>query len=91
MATGGQNAAAIGSGQWGICGNITITDGVNCVTANKSAGTPGPYSIGKGYENEYRNSTCGTITIGGTVYYDGSAFRNGGDAYLANSPLTYQP
>ena len=91
MATGGQNAAAIGSGQWGGCGNITITDGVNCVTANKSARTPGPYSIGKGFENEYRNSTCGTITIGGTVYYDGSAFRNGGDAYLANSPLTYQP
>ena len=31
----------------------------------------------------------GTVTIGGTVYYDGSAFQNGGDTYLATSPFSW--
>lgn len=90
-ATAGTDAAAIGSGRFGHCGNITITNGVTRVTANKSATNPGPYSIGKGYYNVYNPSTCGTITIGGTVYYDGTNFQNGGDTYLATSPLEYQP
>ena len=31
------------------------------------------------------------IVIGGTVYYDGTAFQNGGETYLAHSPLVYEP
>ena len=45
------------------------------------------YAIGLG--NQY--STCGTITIGGTVYYDGTNFQNGGESYLAANPFTYEP
>ena len=33
--------------------------------------------------------TCGTVTIGGTEYYDGSAYENEGATYLATSPLVY--
>lgn len=66
-ATGGINAAAIGSGCWSHCGAIIIENSVTRVTANKSAKAPGPYSIGKGFGNSAYASTCGTITIGGTV------------------------
>lgn len=84
-ATGGSFGAGIGSGSYsdGVCGNITITIGVTKVTATN--GDVGNYSIGKGY-----NSTkIGTITIGGTVYWDGSNYLNDGAAYLATSPLKY--
>ena len=48
------------------------------------------------------NATCGTIIIGctldtngnpvgGTKYWENNAAVNGGDTYLATSPLTYQP
>ena len=90
-ATGGNSAAAIGAGLVGHCGNVTIGSGVIRVTANINAANPGPYSIGKGYSVGEHVSTCGTITIGNTVYYDGSAFQNGGETYLATSPLVYQP
>ena len=53
FATGGYNYAGIGGS---FCGNITITDGVNSVTA--TAGTEAPYSIGTGH---------GTVTIGDVV------------------------
>ena len=45
------------------------------------------FTIGKSI-NDY---TCGTVKIGGTTYYDGSDFQNGGDSYLAASPFTYRP
>lgn len=91
-ATAGERAAAIGAGYTGHCGNVTIGSGFTRVTANKSGGeNPGPYSIGLGRNSLSVTSTCGTVTIGGTVYYDGSAFQNGGDTYLATSPLVYQP
>ena len=76
-AIGGNEAAGIGSGVSAICGNITITNGVNKVTAIK--GSDAPYSIGKGYHDD---STCGTITIGGTV-------RNQED--FTGSTFIYQP
>jgi len=80
-ATAGNAAAGIGCGEGSACGSITITSGVICVTANKSATTPGPYSIGKG--NDYgHTSTCGTITIGGTV-------RSQED--FTGSTFTYEP
>ena len=33
----------------------------------------------------------GAITIGGTVYHNGSSFQNDGATYLAQSPLVYEP
>ena len=87
-ATGGYGAAGIGSGDSGGCGNITITTGVTSVTAKKSEGYPAPNSIGAGSTNS-GTSTCGTVTIGGMVYWDGSAYQNGGDTYLIQSPLVY--
>ena len=65
-ASGGQGAAGIGGGYHASCGNITITTGVTQVTATKGAGANN--SIGAG-----NDGTCGTVTIGGTVYWDGSA------------------
>lgn len=64
------------------CRSITITSDVNSVTATK-APSYAPNSIGAG-----GNSTgCGPITIGGIVYWDGTAYQNGGDTYLQTSPL----
>jgi hypothetical protein len=88
-ATGGSYCAGIGSGFGATCGHITITDGVTRVTANK--GTDATYSIGRDKDGDQR--TTGTITIGGTVYYDSEekAFRKDGGTYLATSPLVYTP
>ena len=90
-ATGGENnsntgtGAGIGSGRNGTCGNITIANTVTKVTA--TAGPNAPYSIGKGS----LGGSCGTVTIGGTKYWENNAAVNGGDTYLATSPLIYQP
>ena len=62
-AYGGSAAAGIGSSMNFNCGNITITSGVNSVTAYKGNGAT--YSIGKG-----KYSNCGTITIGDLVTGD---------------------
>lgn len=67
-ATGGKKAAAIGSGSQGKCGTITISGDVTRIKATK--GTDAPCSIGKGKDG-VATSTCGTITIGGTVYAEG--------------------
>jgi len=88
-ATGGLNAAGIGTGysfsdRTNSCASITITDGVTQVTATKGSGAPN--SIGKG---DGSGASCGTVTIGGTIYWDGSAYQNGGDTYLPTSPLVY--
>ena len=86
---GGEYAAGIGTGSgssglgYSTCGTITISGG--SVTAEKAK--KAICSIGRGSNV----STCGTITIGGTVYWDGTAYQNGGDTYLTTSPLTYQP
>ena len=88
-AKGGENnsgvgtGAGIGSGKNGTCGNITIANTVTKVTATSSNA---PHSIGKGTDG-----TCGTVTIGGTKYWENNAAVNGGDTYLATSPLIYQP
>ncbi len=84
-ATGGTEGAGIGSGSNGSeCGAITITSGVTKVTATK--GSDHAQCIGAG-----ENSSRGTITIGGTVYWNGSDYENGGEDYLTNSPLVYDP
>ena len=68
-ATGGRRAAAIGSGEDSFCSDITI-GGSAYVTATKGEGSP--YCIGLGKNGTVGENTSGTITIGGTVYYDSS-------------------
>lgn len=90
-ATGGKGAAAIGACDDKSCGYITITDGVTRVEATKGgdgAWGGSPLSIGKGADPE---CGCGTVTIGGTVYWNGSEYQNDGYAYLSQSPLVYYP
>lgn len=78
VATGGANAAGIGTGRAAKCGTITITDGVDVVTATKGEGSP--CSIGKGKDGT-DPAACGKITIGGDEYPDG----------ISQSPFTYDP
>ena len=85
-ATGAAFSPGIGSGLCGHCGNITITNDVTCVTATK--GDDATYSIGYGELGK-----CGKITIGGIEYYGGGGegFQNGGEEYLSQSPLVFEP
>ena len=91
-ATGGGRSAGIGSGfsNDASCGTITITAGVTRVTA-----TAGGNAAGEGWTNPKNSigvgdkASCGTVTIGGTVYWDGSSYKNGGDTYLTQDTLTY--
>jgi len=84
-ARGGSYSSAIGGARTSPCFNITITNEVTRVTAYK--GDDAPYSIGPGSGGQIN----GSITIGGTVYHNGSSFQNGGETYLAQSPLVYEP
>ena len=90
-AIGGNSATGIGNGSGYsdpvVCGDITIANTVTKVTATK--GTNAPHSIGMGNSNN--SATCGTVTIGGTKYWENNAAVNGGDTYLATSPLIYDP
>ena len=90
-ATGSGKAAGIGNGFDGSYTDITITVGVTHLTATKG----GDNSIGNGSHSD----GCGKVTIGctldsdgkpvgGTVYYDGANYLNGGMEYLWQSPLT---
>ena len=81
-ATGGGTAAGIGGGEAAACGSITIADGVTKVTATK--GEDATHSIGEGF-----GGYCGAVTIGGTVYYDGSDYQNDGATYLAQDEIEY--
>ena len=81
-AIGGDYAPGIGSVVGEECGDITIADTVEKVTATK--GEYAPYSIGTdGY------STCGTITIGGKVYYEDGEYENGCEEYLTQDTIVY--
>ena len=80
-AIGGFGAPGIGSGFGEGCGDITIADTVEKVTATK--GEYASYSIGT------EGSTCGTITIGGKVYYEDGDYVNGGEEYLAQDTIVY--
>ena len=81
-ATGGTSGAGIGSGCDGSCGSIEITTDVTQVTATKDNRAPNSIGAGSG-------GSCGTVTIGGTVYWNGSAYENGGDTYLFKSTILY--
>ena len=76
IAIGGDGGAGIGSGVDNAgCGDITITDGVDQVTATRG-GSSSPNSIGSGFL-----SSCGTVTVGDTDYTSG----------LPVSPFSYVP
>ena len=70
IASGGKWSPAIGSCGKGSCGNITITNANNQTSVSATKGGGGLYCIGNGGED----STCGTITIGGTEYYNGTTW-----------------
>ena len=77
VATGGSGAVGIGCGQGkdnnSTCGAITFT---NTLTSLKSvAGTSANYTVGASV-----GGTCGTITIGGTVWEQSSFAVGSGDA-----------
>ena len=89
-ATGGYGAAGIGGGDGlehypnlSSCGVITILASVTSVTAIK--GENAPNSIGPGAHG----GMCVRVHIGGTIYWDGAAYQNGGENYLTQSPLIY--
>ena len=83
-ATGGSGSPGIGGGYNASCGNITITDGVTKVTATKGD-SDAPYSIGAS-----NGGTCGTVTIGGTVYWqNGQAVDEAAGTYLAQDEIEY--
>jgi len=88
-ATGGQHGAGIGCG-WNKskCGSITITSGAKVIAKKGTGNQIAKNCIGKGYD-EHDTDVCGTITIGGTVYWDGTAYQNGGDTYLTADELVY--
>ena len=86
-ATGSDNAPGIG-GPYASFQNITITDGVTKVTVIKGSGST--YSIGTS-ESDDMEYCGGSITIGGTVYFNDGSFENDGDSYLQYSPRVYQP
>ena len=63
--------------------NITITAGVTQVTATKG-GESAPNSIGAGV-----GGSCGTVTIGGVVYYENNAYVGTGSTYLTQDQIVY--
>jgi len=77
-------APGIGSVIGEGCGDITIADTVEKVTATK--GEYASYSIGT---DGYDTTKCGTITIGGKVYYEDGICVNGGEEYLAQDTIVY--
>ena len=89
-AKGGINAAGIGTGNGFanpvVCGDITIANTVTKVTA--TAGPNAPYSIGKGS----LGGSCGTVTIGGTKYWENNAaVDEAADYYLRQATIIYEP
>ena len=83
-AIGTDDAPGIGSVYGEECGDITIADTVEKVTVTK--GEDATYCIGT---EGYSQTKCGTITIGGNVYYEDGAYVNGGDTYLTQDEIVY--
>ena len=90
-ATGGEYGVGIGSGHYETsdCGSITIKNTVTRVIASKGSTTGVANCIGLGGKNGYERGTCGPVTIGGVVYWNGSAYTNGGDTYLTSTSIVY--
>lgn len=68
------------------CGNITITTGVTSLTATKGSNTA-LNNIGRGHAS----STCGTVTVGIKVYWDGTSYQNDGNSQLTTESYVYSP
>jgi len=88
-AVGGYCAPGIGAGTVSRqSGWINIANTVTRVssTRGKDDGINPVYSIGFGWPG-----TCERVTIGGVEYWDGTAFKNGGETYLRQETLVYQP
>ena len=82
-----QGAAGVGTGQGdeSKCGTITVATTVTKFKATKADGAID--SVGRGKNG----GACGAVTICGTVYWDGSAYQNGGDTILTQGTYTYVP
>lgn len=93
-ATGGKNCPGIGGGaNSGPHGWVNIANTVTKVTS-----TRGEYNYTAGGANEVHISIghgafgrCEKITVGNTVYWENSEFKNGGDTYLTANPFVYEP
>ena len=84
-ATGGESAPGVGTGDGDSdCGAITVANTVTKFTASKGSGATD--SVGRG-DDVF--GTCGAVTIGGTVYWDGSAYQNEGATVLTQNTYTY--
>lgn len=70
-----------GIGGDNLCGDITISGGTVKATKGEYA------DMCIGLSSDY--GTCGTITIGGTVYWNGSNYQNDGDTYLTQDQIIY--
>lgn len=86
-ACGGQEAAGIGSGKNGSCGNITITKDIDFLHAVKNDNNENESICIIGYGT---SGTCGTVTIAGVVM-DGDQMKYGiagsiGVLYSAGDP-----
>jgi hypothetical protein len=81
-ATGGNNGVGIGS-FGGSCGYIDIEG-----SGSASGGELSDYMYCIG-ANNISMARCGSITINGTLYWDGSNFQNNGEKYLRTSPLSW--
>ena len=84
---------AIGAIAGSTCGNITITNTVSKVVTHlyRAGGTKMSDNIGRGISRlDGVTTQCGTITIGGTVYWNGSQYLNNGEEYLtSNAQVAY--
>ena len=89
-AIGSGYGPGIGSGLNAQCGDILITDGVTMTSVTAAKGTDAPYSIGAGGYSDGQSSSCGIVTIGGTVYWDNNAaVDDDAAAYLAQATIVY--
>lgn len=97
-AIGGDSGTGIGNGRNNNndatckCDDITIYSTVIKVIAEYGGATL-TNSIGKNHINKGLFE-CGTVTIGGTVLWDGSAYQNGGNdstTGLSHKPYIYEP
>ena len=86
-AIGTDDAPGIGSVYGEECGDITIADTVEKVTVKK--GERAPSCIGTDGDE---TTKCGTITIGGKVYYNkgNGEYENGGEEYLKQDTIVYE-
>ena len=88
------NAPGIGSGYLGTCGNITIANTVTSVSVVRARNSnpcigPGLQSVAGLQPTSGQQTKCASVNIGGTVYWDGSNYQNGGDTILQKETYTY--